>query len=142
MQPDNLKRKIVMWLNKGFVHEAGRTADGDPCYEAPKKLGSGGEGRAQMGEEEDNGGAASTAEAALEQQMGMYEQYIVGMLTNLESLPVGRIHNMLRMFVPAGTDGGGGYDRTEAELQRFLNRLVEDGKLETSGGQFKIRRQA
>ena len=42
-------------------------------------------------------------------------------------------------FVPQqGTERG--YDRTEAELQRFLNRLVEDGKLEASGGHFKIRR--
>ena len=61
------------------------------------------------------------------------------MLTNLESLPLGRIHNMLRMFVPA-SGGERGYDRSEAELQRFLNRLVEDGKLELSGGNFKIRK--
>ena len=32
-----------------------------------------------------------------------------------------------------------GYDRTEQELQRFLSRMVEDGKLEHSGGQYKIR---
>lgn len=56
------------------------------------------------------------------------------------SLPLSRIHNMLRMFVPA-SGGDRGYDRSEAELQRFLNRLCEDGKLEMSGGQYKIRAQ-
>ena len=42
----------------------------------------------------------------------VYEQYVVGMLTNLESLPLDRIHNMLKMFVQSD-DGNGGYDRTE-----------------------------
>ena len=100
------------------------------------------------------------------------------MLTNLESLPLARIHNMLKMFVPAsGADRGCRdraeihaeiapryapryaaqiahspanksrhisrrirYDRSEPELQRFLNRLVEDGKLESAAGQYKIKR--
>lgn len=136
---DVLKKRMIMWINRGFIHEAGRTADGDVMYEAPTHLGAGSEGRAQLGEEEDGGGAGGAAEAQLEQEMRVYEQYVIGMLTNLESLPLGRIHNMLRMFVPAqGADRG--YDRSEAELQRFLNRLVEDGKLESSGGQFKIKR--
>ena len=50
----------------------------------------------------------------------MYEQYVVGMLTNLESLPLDRIHNMLKMFVQSD-DGNGGYDRTEqARLRGFV----------------------
>ena len=36
------------------------------------------------------------------------------------SLPLSRIHNMLRMFVPA-SGGDRGYDRSEAELQRHLH---------------------
>ena len=56
------------------------------------------------------------AEAQLEAEMRVYAQYVLGMLTNLESLPLGRIHNMLRMFVP-GSGADRGYDRTEAELQ-------------------------
>ena len=48
-------------------------------------------------------------------------------------MPLGRIHNMLKMFVTANTL------KSEQELQRFLNRLVEDGKLELVGGQFKIK---
>ena len=47
----------------------------------------------------------------------VYEQYVVGMLTNLESLPLDRIHNMLKMFVQSD-DGNGGYDRTEQARSR------------------------
>ena len=134
-----LKRRMVLWVNRGFLHEVSRMADGDITYEAPTHLGSGGEGR-QGGEDEEEGGGGGAAEAQLELEMLVYEQYVVGMLTNLGTLPVSRIHNMLRMFVPAsGADRG--YDRSEAELQRFLNRLVEDGKLELSAGQYKMRRQ-
>jgi anaphase-promoting complex subunit 2 len=46
--------------------------------------------------DEDDGGA-SAAEAQLEQEMTVYESYIVGMLTNLKQLPVDRIHNMLKV---------------------------------------------
>ena len=60
------------------------------------------------------------------------------MLIPLPGLTLDRVHNMLKMFVPAGP-GDGGYDRTEHELQRFLSRMVEDGKLELAGGQYKIR---
>jgi len=135
---DLIKRRIVLWQNRGFIHEMGRTPSGDINYEAPTHLGAGAEGRQQLGDEEEEGGSSS-AEAQLDAEMRVYEQYVFGMLTNLESLPLGRIHNMLRMFVPA-SGGERGYDRSEAELQRFLNRLVEDGKLELSGGNFKIRK--
>ena len=63
------------------------------------------------------------------------------MLTNLESLSLDRIHNMLKMFLPSsGSEQG--YDFTEVELRRFLSRLIEEGKLECSGGQYKIRRSS
>ena len=53
----------------------------------------------------------------------VYEQYVVGMLTNLESLPLDRIHNMLKMFVQSD-DGNGGYDRTEQARLRGLSSLL------------------
>ena len=134
---DTLKRRMALWINRGFIHEIGRTADNDINYEAPAHLGSGGEVRQVGEEEEEDGSGGGVAEAQLEQEMRVYESYVIGMLTNLESLPLSRIHNMLRMFVPA-SGGDRGYDRSEAELQRFLNRLVEDGKLELSAGQYRI----
>ena len=137
--PQVLKRRISFWVNRGFLHEVARSG-GDITYEAPSALGSGSDGR-QAVEEEDGDAAASSQAEQLAAEMRVYEQYVVGMLTNLESLPLSRIHNMLKMFVQP-TDGERGYDRSEQELQRFLNHLAEDGKLEVSGGQYRIRRQA
>ena len=132
VEPETLKKRMGLWINRGFIHELGRGADGELAYEAPTHLGSGGEGRPQVGEEEEEGGGGA-ADAEAEAEMKVYEQYVIGMLTNLECLPLGRIHNMLRMFVPANTL------KSEQELQRFLNRLVEDGKLELAAGQYKIK---
>jgi len=136
---ETVKARIVYWVNRGFIHDLGRTADGDVTYEAPSHLGSGGEERQGAVDDEDDGGAAASSalSAAEEREMRVYEQYIIGMLTNLVNLPLSRIHNMIRMFVPSDDK-----DLSEAELQRFLSRMVEDGKIEVSAGMYKLRAQA
>jgi anaphase-promoting complex subunit 2 len=61
--------------------------------------------------------------------MSVYEQYIMGMLTNFEAgLPLDRIHNMLKMFVPDQA-----YDKNIDQLSGFLGQLVADEKLFNSG---------
>jgi len=135
---DVVRRRIALWINRGFIHEMQRTSHGDICFEAPSSLGAGGEAR-QNYEDDFDTSQGGVAEAQMEQEMRMYEQYVMGMLTNLESLPLSRIHNMLRMF--CASDGEQGYNCSETELQRFLNRLVEDGKLEFGSGCFKLKRQ-
>ena len=40
---------------------------------------------------------AAAALDALKREMAVYEQYIVGMLTNLDSLTTDRVHNMLKV---------------------------------------------
>ncbi len=135
---DALRKKLSQWINRGFIVEVSRTPSGDILYESPAALGAVADGT-RAAEEEEGEGQGGAAEAQLEQEMRVYGQYVMGMLTNLESLPLGRIHNMLKMFVPA-SGGEHGYDRTEPELQRFLNRLVEEGKLEMVQGSYKIRR--
>lgn len=138
---DLTKRKLRLWLNRGFLHEVPPDGkDGDTTYTAASSLGNGDAPR-HVTEEDDDGDGADAKAKQLEDEMKVYEQYVVGMLTNLESLPLDRIHNMLKMFVQSD-DGNGGYDRTEQELQRFLGRMVEDGKLEAAGGQYRIRATA
>ena len=59
------------------------------------------------------------------QEMKVYEQYIMGMLTNFSAgLPLDRIHNMLKMFVSEPP-----YDKSAAQLEAFLGRLVNEEKL-------------
>jgi anaphase-promoting complex subunit 2 len=163
---DVVKRRIALWINRGFIHEMQRAPHGDICFEAPSSLGTGGEARQNYEDDFDTSQgvccfilcldvlltqswwlnlrgwllAGGVGEAQMEQEMRVYEQYVVGMLTNLEALPLSRIHNMLRMF--CASEGEQGYNCSESELQRFLNRLVEDGKLEFGSGHFKIKRQA
>ena len=65
----------------------------------------------------------------------MYEQYIMGMLTNFEAgLPLDRIHNMLKMFVP-----GQAYDKNNEQLSAFLGQLVAKEKLRVSGNVYTKR---
>lgn len=69
------------------------------------------------------------------QEMAVYEQYIMGMLTTFEAgLPLERIHNMLKMFVPDQA-----YDKNEGQLSSFLAQLVSEAKLIASGNTFTKR---
>jgi len=71
------------------------------------------------------------------QSMAVYQQYVMGMLTNFDGLPFDRIHNMLKMFA---TDPP--YDKTAAELAAFLGQLVSTGKLTLEPGGVYRRRVA
>jgi anaphase-promoting complex subunit 2 len=66
--------------------------------------------------------------------MKVYEQYVIGMLTNFPSLPLDRIHNMLKMFVSEPP-----YDRTSEQLAAFLAQLVAEDKVVAEGNQYKRR---
>ena len=71
------------------------------------------------------------------QEMAVYEQYILGMLTNHSAgLPLERIHNMLKMYVSEPV-----YDKTAAQLGAFLGQLVADDKLSVSGDVYTKRTQ-
>jgi len=136
---DSLKKKMSLWLNRGFIMETPATAVAEHTYNAVISLGASDDSHTAAADEDGGDAGASMAAEQLAQENKVYEQYIMGMLTNLESLPLQRIHNMLKMFVAAsGADRG--YDRTESELQRFLHVLVDDGKLELSGGQYRVHR--
>lgn len=62
------------------------------------------------------------------------ESLVVGMLTNFPSLPLDRIHNMLKMFVSEPP-----YDKTADQLEGFLTHLVAEEKLVLEGTQYRRR---
>lgn len=71
-----------------------------------------------------------------EEEMGVYESYIVGMLTNLGQLPLDRIHNMLKMYV-SGSDVK--FNKTPQQLSTFLKHLCRAEKLECGpDGMYKL----
>ncbi|KAL7456107.1 hypothetical protein ACHAWC_007603 [Mediolabrus comicus] len=71
-----------------------------------------------------------------EEEMKVYESYIVGMLSNLGQLPLQRIHSMLKTFV-SGSEHS--YDKTPNQLAVFLQQLCKDEKLEVGpDGMYKL----
>jgi len=95
-----LRRKISFWQDQGFLRETNVPDTWSLVEEGPKAANNradishqGIEGAA---EEEDSVTASSADQR--EEELGMFWSYITGMLTNLESLPLERIHQMLRIF--------------------------------------------
>ena len=65
--------------------------------------------------------------------MKVYEQY-ASACSPTSSLPLDRIHNMLKMFVSEPP-----YDRTSEQLAAFLAQLVAEDKVVAEGNQYKRR---
>lgn len=65
----------------------------------------------------------------------MFWSYIVGMLTNLESLTLERIHQMLKMFA---SQGSATKEVSAQQLKHFLDKKVKEHLLIVSGGFYKL----
>ncbi|RZF40821.1 hypothetical protein LSTR_LSTR003331 [Laodelphax striatellus] len=68
-------------------------------------------------------------------QSQVFWSYIVGMLTNLDSMPLERIHQMLKMFASQGPSS---VECSVQELRLFLDRKVREHKLLFSGGFYRL----
>jgi len=152
-----LKKRAAYWVSEGILRQQIPTAgdkknnnnkinkiyakdeddgdgdDDDVVYvrsEALERHDAGGdEDHVGYEEEEDTDGQDNEDENQEEvAQMRVYEQFVLGMLTNFPSLPLARIFNMLKMFVMDG-----GFNKTEQQLQALLNNMVEEGKLVRNG---------
>mmetsp|Transcript_22171 Transcript_22171/g.51802 ORF Transcript_22171/g.51802 Transcript_22171/m.51802 type:complete len:108 (+) Transcript_22171:563-886(+) len=77
--------------------------------------------------------AGSGPDSSSAAELKVCEAFIQVVLTNTPSLPLGRIHNSLQMFM---TDPQ--YTRTEAQLRDFLGQLCQEGKLEFNGSNYSL----
>ena len=138
-----LRRKAVVWINNGLLVEtsggndktdtSGNTEPGYRLVTETDAKATFGAAAADDGVGA-SGGSVASAETQAAAGMKVYEQYIIGMLTNFPQLPLGRIHNMLKMFVSEPP-----YDRTEHQLAAFLTQLIAEDKVVMEGEQFKRR---
>lgn len=139
-----LRRRIMLWVNQGVLVESHTAKDGDTVYCIVETMGDAG-ARAGVGApsmdaalpllgDEERESAVASMEDQWQQEMNVYESYVIGMLTNFDSLPLDRIHNMLKMFVSDPP-----YDKTLQQLQGFLGRLVGEEKLEFRDGVYRRR---
>jgi anaphase-promoting complex subunit 2 len=135
--PQLLRQKVALWVNAGVLREE-RDRLGDTLYTVADAFGdddaaAGAGGGAAPGGE-DGGGAVASAEEQAAAEMAVYEQYVIGMLTNFDALSAERIHNMLKMFVSEPP-----YDKSAAQLEAFLARLVAEEKLTLDAGSYRRR---
>ena len=146
-----VRQRMVLWMNRGVVSETSEaTYELNTTSSASTKMKNHATGSLKTtmatdggcGGTEDNDDddllhrAESSAEEIEAAEMKVYEQYVMGMLTNFPSMPIERIHNMLKMFVvePA-------YDKTQAQLEKFLMSLVRAEKLTHDGENFSKRKE-
>jgi len=121
---DALRKRIVLWINYGVLVERKDErgvvyALADPADDIDSMTGV---------HDDEHESAVASAEETAAAGMIVYEQYVMGMLTNFPSLPLERIHNMLKMFVVDPV-----YDKSSSDLERFLKDLVTREKLTMEG---------
>lgn len=129
--PMKLRREAVFWLSLGLLKEAAPDR-----YVLLEKKG----GRLNIFwepplDDDERESVMASAQDQREEELGVFWSYIVGMLTNLESMPLDRIHQMLKMFA---TQGPSSVDCNQIELQTFLDRKVREHKLLFSGGLYRL----
>lgn len=130
-----LRKRISYWINLGVIQEMKNgilTLVIDPTGNSDNHHVQ----MTQECEEEDEESESVMASASdqREEELQVFWSYIVGMLTNLDSLPLERIHQMLKMFASHGP----GVEFTQEELKNFLQRKVREHELIFTGGVYHL----
>lgn len=126
-----LRRKAVFWVNEGVITES-RQKDNVMIYLAADQYSkdSGRRNQERVGGDDESSSAIALAEEQLQEEMMVYESFVVGMLTNHSEMRLDKIHNMLKMFAP-------GFDKTSEQLAAFMTKLVREEKLTCDGGVYR-----
>ncbi|XP_053674106.1 anaphase-promoting complex subunit 2-like [Anopheles nili] len=133
MPPIVLRKRLVFWQSQGFIRETrenlfvliDKSSGND-------KLSNQIQVQSNEGcEEEEAESAMESASDQREEELQVFWSYIEAMLTNLDSLPLDRIHQMLKMFASQ-------VDFTQDELKHILQRKVREHKLVYAGGVYQL----
>ncbi|XP_032994000.1 anaphase-promoting complex subunit 2 [Lacerta agilis] len=129
--PASLRRKLALWLQQGVLREH-PPGTFSVVEEAPKDPPD----KVVLVESDDEGDSAMASQAdQKEGELQVFWTYIQAMLTNLESLPLERIHSMLKIFVMTGPMVS---EIDLRELQIFLQKKVQDEQLVYCGGVYRL----
>lgn len=85
-------------------------------------------------EDDETESVMASAHDQREGELQVFWSYIFGMLTNLDSLPLDRIHQMLKMFASQAP----GTECSLQELRQFLDTKVRTHQLVLQGGMYKL----
>ncbi|XP_040298045.1 anaphase-promoting complex subunit 2 [Bufo bufo] len=131
----SLRRKMTLWLQQGVLRE-----DPPGTFTIIEEEQKDQAEKVVLIDSDEEGDSAMASQAdQKEEELQLFWTYIQAMLTNLESLPLERIHSMLKMFVMTGPVV------TEIiiqELQEFLQKKVSDHQLVYSGGVYRLPKNA
>lgn len=126
-----LRRRIGFWQLQGLIRETRENIfvlcdEDQPCDDAM-------ETQSNVVVEEEETYMASASDQR-EEELQVFWSYILGMLTNLDSMPLERIHQMLKMFASQGP----GFEFSQDELRGFLQRKVREHKLVYAYGVYQL----
>ncbi|CAB3246135.1 unnamed protein product [Arctia plantaginis] len=130
-----LRRKITYWQSMGLIAEKSTDyyvlVDGS---EANKANVATNQVQEMICEDDETESVMASAHDQREGELQVFWSYIVGMLTNLDSLPLDRIHQMLKMFASQAP----GTECSLQELRQFLDTKVRTHQLVLQGGMYKL----
>lgn len=130
-----LRRKITYWQSMGLISEKIPDhfvlVDGS---DSNKGSGSSNQVQEMICEDDETESAMASTHDQRECELQVFWSYIVGMLTNLDSLPLDRIHQMLKMFASQAP----GTECSLQELRQFLDTKVRTHQLILQGGMYKL----
>lgn len=131
-----VRKKIAFWQSHGLIEETtadyftlienfdGKAEDSDRATQPhPHDV-----------DDDENESAMASASDQREEELQVFWSYIVGMLTNLSSMPLERIHQMLKMFASHGP----GVEFSQDELKNFLQRKVREHALIFAAGVYQL----
>ncbi|XP_035906517.1 anaphase-promoting complex subunit 2 [Anopheles stephensi] len=133
MPPIVLRKRIVFWQSQGLIRETkenvfvlvDKSVESETSSDAIQPQPN------DVCEEEEAESAMESASDQREEELQVFWSYIEAMLTNLDSLPLDRIHQMLKMFASQ-------VDFTQDELKHILQRKVREHKLVYAGGVYQL----
>ncbi|KAL6425217.1 hypothetical protein ACFW04_009458 [Cataglyphis niger] len=125
-----LRRKMTFWVSQGLLKETA-----NDMYVLQEESTSKNRLSTDIVEEEETESIMASASDQREEELQVFWSYIVGMLTNLDSMPIERIHQMLKMFA---SQGPGAVECGLPELRQFLDRKVREHQLLLSGSFYRL----
>lgn len=132
MPPSILRKRLVFWQSQGLIRESRENYfvlnDRHNKTEAAEELQT---QPPEMCEDEETESAMESASDQREEELQVFWSYIEAMLTNLDSLPLERIHQMLKMFASQ-------VEFTPEELKNILQRKVREHKLVYVSGVYQL----
>lgn len=131
-----IRKRLAFWIGQGIVRTVDSANDEEffECITSLREIATG-DGGAHVGDGHHDGmgdGDVDVDDGNGGDDAGA-EPYIMGMLTNLGSLPAERIHAMLSVLVPD-------YGATLQQTAALLRKMATAERIEQTGNEFSIKK--